>query len=411
MTPDGRHIALARAVLGPYSATGTAIPGAAGERLVPRLWRLDLVDVALGKTAALDVSSGDGTTSGLVAISGDGTRLVSVSGRGTLQIRRLPSGEPVGAPARLQGRPLAIALTRTGDRVAVGLMPSTDAWLSVVEDRRGSIAVMDAGSNRVLAMIPTPVIPFSLAFTPDGTRLVCGLWLLASQADASVPPTIVFDVHTGKPVATLAGHGANGVIVAVSPDGSRLLTAGSTDQTLRIWDARRYELLLTIRVQPGRLLTLAVSADGERIAAVTSTGAVCVWDAGGPARLPGGPSAPDVALGAAHSEPLAPQAQTAQQQNALTADELKALQQKAEQGDAEAQCNLGVFYRTGQGVPLDLIEAVKWSTIAMDRLSGDQRKANAAFLEGTARMLTAERLAEAQRRASEWTAAFEKRKK
>jgi TPR repeat protein len=224
-------------------------------------------------------------------------------------------------------------------------------------------------------------------------------------------------------------------------------------------------------------------------------------------------------VGAGYSGPLAPQAQTAQQQNALTAGELKALQQKAEQGDAEAQCTLGflyrkgqgvpqddaqavawtrkaaeqgharaqfnlaivyyngygiprdpaqavswirkaaeqghaeaqfnlgglyvdgegvpkdntqaavwyreaaeqgdaeaqfnlaVFYRMGQGVPLDLIEAVKWSTIAMDRLSGDQQKANAAFLEGTARMLTAERLAEAQKRASEWTAAFEKRKK
>jgi TPR repeat protein len=152
-------------------------------------------------------------------------------------------------------------------------------------------------------------------------------------------------------------------------------------------------------------------------------------------------------VGAGYSGPLTPQAQTAQQQNTLTADELKALQQKAEQGDAEAQCtlgflyrkgqgvpqddaqalawtrkaaeqghaeaqfNLGVFYRLGQGVPLDLREAVKWSTVAMDRLSGDQRKANAAFLEGTARMLTAERLAEAQKRASEWTAAFEKRKK
>ena len=224
-------------------------------------------------------------------------------------------------------------------------------------------------------------------------------------------------------------------------------------------------------------------------------------------------------VGVAYSGPLAPQAQTGQQQNNLTADELKALQQKAEQGDAEAQCTLGflyrtgqgvpqdnaqavawtrkaaeqgharaqfnlgilyyngygiprdpaqavawirraaeqgyaeaqfnlgglyvdgegvpkdnaqaavwyrkaaeqgdaeaqfnlaVFYRLGQGVPLDLVEAFKWSAVAAGRLSSDQEKANAAFLEATARMLTAERLAEAQKRASEWTAAFEKRKK
>ena len=69
------------------------------------------------------------------------------------------------------------------------------------------------------------------------------------------------------------------------------------------------------------------------------------------------------------------------------------------------------MYFTGQGVPQDVIEAFKWSTIAMDRLSGDQQQQNAAGRETLAKMMTPAQIAEAQKRASEWTAAFERRKK
>ncbi|MEO2192866.1 MAG: hypothetical protein ABGY24_10500, partial [bacterium] len=40
--------------------------------------------------------------------------------------------------------------------------------------------------------------------------------------------------------------------------------------------------------------------------------------------------------------------------------EIDALRVRAEAGDAEAQFNLGVLYGTGQGVPEDDAEAVRW---------------------------------------------------
>ena len=46
----------------------------------------------------------------------------------------------------------------------------------------------------------------------------------------------------------------------------------------------------------------------------------------------------------------------------------------AEQGDAEAQCNLGVMYYEGIGVPQDYEEAVKWY-----RLAAEQRHERAQF--------------------------------
>ena len=49
----------------------------------------------------------------------------------------------------------------------------------------------------------------------------------------------------------------------------------------------------------------------------------------------------------------------------------------AEQGDAEAQINLGVMYETGRGVPKDDKEAVKWY-----RLAAEQGDADAQFNVG-----------------------------
>ena len=51
---------------------------------------------------------------------------------------------------------------------------------------------------------------------------------------------------------------------------------------------------------------------------------------------------------------------------AQTSD-MEAIQRAADQGDAEAQFNLGVMYATGDGVPQDYQEAVKWYRRAADQ--------------------------------------------
>ena len=46
--------------------------------------------------------------------------------------------------------------------------------------------------------------------------------------------------------------------------------------------------------------------------------------------------------------------------NAVTPEEFLLIKDSAEQGDADAQVKLGVFYDNGRGVPEDDTEAVKW---------------------------------------------------
>ena len=47
------------------------------------------------------------------------------------------------------------------------------------------------------------------------------------------------------------------------------------------------------------------------------------------------------------------------------------LREKAEQGDVQAQYNLGIMYETGRGGPQDDAEAVRWYRLAAEQ--GDSR--------------------------------------
>ena len=74
-----------------------------------------------------------------------------------------------------------------------------------------------------------------------------------------------------------------------------------------------------------------------------------------------------------------------------------------------AQLSLGLLYATGQGVPQDYVEAHKWRNLAASQASADKQKQFADARDNMATQMTPPQLAEAQKRAGEWLAAFEKR--
>jgi len=115
--------------------------------------------------------------------------------------------------------------------------------------------------------------------------------------------------------------------------------------------------------------------------------------------------------------------------------DIEALRLAAEQGDAEAQADLGVMYRDGKGIPQDAVEATRWFRLAADQGNrGAQVNLGVMYLrgEGTSQdvvqaamwhylaaergfppaeanvpgieaQMTAEQIAEAQRLARDWT--------
>ena len=75
----------------------------------------------------------------------------------------------------------------------------------------------------------------------------------------------------------------------------------------------------------------------------------------------------------------------------------------ADQGLAQAQANLGLRYANGQGVPQDLVSAHMWYSLAAAQVPESVREDVVAMRDAAAEEMTAEQLAEAQRRAREWT--------
>ena len=67
-------------------------------------------------------------------------------------------------------------------------------------------------------------------------------------------------------------------------------------------------------------------------------------------------------VGCEKKEPVQPSASTS-----TTPSEFEEIKAKAEAGDADAQFNLGVMYRKGQGMEQDYKEAFKWWKKAADQ--------------------------------------------
>ena len=181
-----------------------------------------------------------------VAFSPDGARLLSGSSDNTLKLWDAASGQLIRSWA-------AQRLSVT----AVAFSPDGRYLLSAGSDPSGrmdnSVKLWDAQSGQLVRVFGayatyTPEgtkwhgsvqdghtdSVTSVAFSPDGTRLVSG------SDDKTVKH---WDVSSGKLIRTLEGHSASVKSVTFSPDGSRVLSGGNLDGDLRLWDAATGRLI------------------------------------------------------------------------------------------------------------------------------------------------------------------------
>jgi TPR repeat protein len=81
----------------------------------------------------------------------------------------------------------------------------------------------------------------------------------------------------------------------------------------------------------------------------------------------------------------------------------------AEQGDAAVQYNLGRMYVLGQGVPQDYVKAHQWTTVAPSHASAENQKEYAEARDSLAKSVIPAQIADTQKLARAWVAAFEQR--
>ena len=229
------------------SADGRRI-ATAGRDLTARVW-----DAATG----LELFTFDGHTEWLdeVRFSPDGRLLATASLDRTTRIIDVATGREL--------RSLQIASVPKVVFASPSLQFSPDGATLVTASWDGFVRVWDPETGVQLQQIEVGGRLDNIALHPDGSRIV-----VVSDEVASI-----WDLTTGKEVATLTGHPAFGV--AFSPDG-RVAVGSHQDGLLRVWDPLDGSVML-LRGHLSFVTAVAFSPDGRRLASLGTEGTIRVW--------------------------------------------------------------------------------------------------------------------------------------
>ncbi|MGI9415719.1 MAG: TIR domain-containing protein [Hyphomicrobiales bacterium] len=145
-----------------------------------------------------------------------------------------------------------------------------DAALATQNRHLGGLSALELrAGNTVIATL------LGLEATGDGTGD-------ADPAGGVRVERNLFHAATALPeqVTLLRGRGRKFTSSRFSPDGSRLLTMGENQSSIRLWDLTRNGALLEIADTQGQPINAAkFSADGRRLVTASSSGLAQVWDA------------------------------------------------------------------------------------------------------------------------------------
>ncbi|NEN95538.1 MAG: WD40 repeat domain-containing protein [Moorea sp. SIO3I7] len=110
----------------------------------------------------------------------------------------------------------------------------------------------------------------AVAVTPDGTMVI------SASSDHTVK---VWDLNTGAEVLTLTGHTSPVNAVAVTPDGTRVIS-GASDNTVRVWSLATGKEIQRFNRHSLPVVALAVTPDGKKVvsASIANYESMKVWD-------------------------------------------------------------------------------------------------------------------------------------
>jgi len=247
-SPDGRLLATA-------SADNTA-----------RLW-----NPATGEHLRTLAGHADGVLG--VAFSPDGRMLATASADNTARLWDPATGERLRTMAgtlaghtdyvRAVAFHPAVPMLATGsdDGTARLWDPATGRCLHTLHGQHAAARLIARANDRALWVV-------GVAFSPDGRMLAT-----ASRDNTAQ----LWNLATGKRLATVTAHDGGALGVAFSPDGRMLATAGR-DKTARLWDLATGKHLRTLTGHADTVWGVAFSPDGRLLATGSFDSTARLWD-------------------------------------------------------------------------------------------------------------------------------------
>lgn len=137
------------------------------------------------------------------------------------------------------------------------------------DDKKIYIWDLGTGDEKLTLEGHTHPFIWSLAFTPDGAKLV------SAGEDATIR---VWDPRTGKQVRVLEGHTAGVARIAFSPNG-QLLASASADESIKIWDWATGQVIYTLYGHHDGVNSVAFCPTANVIASCSADKTIKIWDA------------------------------------------------------------------------------------------------------------------------------------
>lgn len=278
ISPDGRHVASAgfdttikiwnaesgnveRTLIGHHERAYSVAFDKEGTRLVSASADRTAIVWDLASGRALHTLRGHTDNVRCAVFSFDGHTIGTGSWDGTIRVWNADSGELYREYQTSAGRITRVAFSPNSRWIAVG-------------GTSGRAEVFEVHSGRVAQSFDPKLGPvLSVAFSPDG-------WRLATTAGAAgIGVVKIWDVLTGRGIATSKINSGLIERVVFSPDGRRLAASG-WDGVVRILDVTTGHEVLALRGHSDRVWGVNFSPRGDALSSASADGKVLLWNAG-----------------------------------------------------------------------------------------------------------------------------------
>jgi WD40 repeat protein len=200
---------------------------------------------------------------GLLAAGGDVSPQADGQERAEIRVWRVDTGEPAAAWPGPESPIKSLAFSPDGKRLVTG-----GGYL-----RKGEVKVWDvAGRKEVLSFDRHSSSVFAVACSPDGKRIATGGY------DHII---YLWDAETGRVLFTLGGHRSVISGLAFSHDPKHpLLASASWDQSAKVWDAGTGQEMYTLRGHARAVTGVAFDREDQRLVTTSRDRTVKLWSAG-----------------------------------------------------------------------------------------------------------------------------------